>query len=611
MVIFDYYERVGNPIYMIFYRLFIFLVTAVCIMQTAVAGLPELDSKLDSLEQMLLTGETQSVALIQELTTVTYQMDSEQQARFLVLQSVTSLYESDYVIALEQLEQAESLEPSDEQLSSIYLYKATANIPLGNFELAFHHIAKNLAKIERIEDVKTKLNSYLRLIALYYKLGAYEDMRLFASKAIDLGKGQDTKNHCYALLYTAVANLKLQAFDDAYAGFNQSAEYCGDNNNPLIVAMSKKGLGMIEIERNNFIAAESYLLNALEVYKNFKFQIEINHTNALLAKTYLGIGDEEKTLLYANWVMELPDNPDNSEYKVVVTDVLSSLYKKQGDFELAYHHLQLNQGYAKTLSDESRTMAQAYQMAKFDSEEKGREIALLNKERELYISMQQIKEREHTNMLLFVTLLVGGIFFLGVLVVAGLIQKRKYVRMAKIDALTGIYNRGAGQDMGENTFVQVLTRGEDFGLVLFDLDNFKLINETYGHGTGDWALKKVAEVVSSHIRSSDIFVRMGGEEFAIMLPYASEDKTVGVANKCREAIETINTHYSGHDFKLTASFGLAHLEPNDLSLDPVMHRAGVALYSAKSTGHNSVEQYKAEMESNMESHSIKSKLALS
>ena len=593
------------------YKSLTFVLAALLLMQSAVAGQSEFDSKLDSLELMLRTDLPKSELLIQEITQISNEMDLEQQARFTVLRSLKSLYISDFTFALEQLEQAESLKPSDELLSSIYLYKATANIPLGNFELAFQQIAKNLAKIERIEDVEIKLNSYLRLIALYYSLGAYEDMRLFASKALELGDGQDTKNHCYALLYIAVASLKLNDFDNAYEGFNQSAQYCENNNNPLIVSMSKKGLGMIEIERKNYIAAESYLLNALEVYEKFKFQIEINHTNALLAQTYLGVGNEAKVSFYADLVMGLSEETANTEYKAIATRVLASLYEKQGKFELAYRHLQSNREYVQFLSDESKTMAQAYQMAKFDSEEKAREIALLNKERELYISMQQVKERENTNMLLFVTLLVGGIFFLGVLVVAGMVQKRKYVRMAKIDALTGIYNRGAGQDMGENTFVQVLTRGEDFGLVLFDLDNFKLINETYGHGTGDWALKKVAEVVNAHIRSSDIFVRMGGEEFAIMLPYANEEKTLDLANKCKEAIEGINTHYSGHDFELSASFGLAHLEANDLSLDPVMHRAGVALVSAKSAESSCIEQYKAEMESKMPSHSIKSKLALS
>ncbi len=591
-------------------RLLIIVAMAFFIVAKAVASQVEFDDKLDALEQMLSSDVVASEVIVQELSQLNDQLSLEQRARFLVLKSIKSLYVSDYRLALKQLESAESLQPSETLLSSIYLYKATAYIPLGQFELVFKEIAKNLSRIERIEDIEIKLNSYLRLVALYYKLGAYEDMRLFAAKAIELDEGQDSKNHCYALLYMAVAHLKLKAIDRASDGFHLSAEYCHKNNTPLIVAMSEKGLGMIEMERNNFAKAESYLLKALSAYEKFKFQLEINHTNALLTQTYLGLGDEAKIAKYADLVLALADDAENIEYKVMVHNALASLYGKQQQFESAYQHLALYQEYGKLLNDEVKTKAQAHQMAKFDSEEKAREIALLNKERELYISLQQVKEREHTNMLLFITLLVGGVFFLAVLVVASLLQKRKYMRMAKIDSLTGIYNRGAGQDLGENSFIQVLSRGGEFGMIMFDLDRFKQVNDTYGHGTGDWALKKVTEVIKGHTRSSDIFARLGGDEFVIMLPFADKDNTLEVAQKCHSAIEAIDTHYSGHDFNLTASFGIAYLDEADLSLDPMMHRADIALYSAKLAGRNRVEVYREGMESGLKTTAIKSRLAL-
>jgi diguanylate cyclase (GGDEF)-like protein len=235
--------------------------------------------------------------------------------------------------------------------------------------------------------------------------------------------------------------------------------------------------------------------------------------------------------------------------------------------------------------------ALAYQTSKFNADEQNREIKLLNKERELYIAQQMVKEREYTNMLMFITILVGGLFFFGILLAVGYSQKRKFMRMARVDALTGVLNRAAGQELGENLFIQAIARGGDFCVILFDLDFFKRINDAFGHGTGDWVLKKVVDSLKSQIRNGDVFARIGGEEFAIFLPYANEEKGMEVAEQCRKRIEAIDSQHSGHKFVMTASFGVSGFMADDLSLDPLLHRADMALYAAKSNGRNTVVRY--------------------
>ena len=106
-----------------------------------------------------------------------------------------------------------------------------------------------------------------------------------------------------------------------------------------------------------------------------------------------------------------------------------------------------------------------------------------------------------------------------------------------------------------------------------------------------WALKKVVDSLKSHIRNGDVFARIGGEEFAILLPYADEEKGMEVAEQCRARIEAIDTQHSGHKFVITASFGVSGLMADDLSLDPLFHRADMALYAAKANGRNTVVRY--------------------
>ena len=94
-------------------------------------------------------------------------------------------------------------------------------------------------------------------------------------------------------------------------------------------------------------------------------------------------------------------------------------------------------------------------------------------------------------------------------------------------------------------------------LVLFDMDFFKNINDTYGHATGDWVLKNVSDAVKTQLRKTDMLGRLGGEEFGICLPKFTAEEVKAVAERCRAAIAAIDTSPSGFEFEITASFGIA------------------------------------------------------
>lgn len=366
---------------------------------------------------------------------------------------------------------------------------------------------------------------------------------------------------------------------------------------------------MVLQERGDYLGARAILLLALKGYEAFQFQLEISHVHALLAENYFATGELVQAKSHAVKVLTFPDDNSYIEHKHIAYKVFAELMAADKQFEQAYEYSRKEQHYNQLIFDQSKMKTLAYQAAKFNADEQAREINLLNKERELYIAQQTVKEREYTNMLMFITILVGGLFFLAILLVVGNLQKRRFMRMARMDALTGVLNRGAGQDLGENLFVQAAARGGDYCVILFDLDHFKRINDSYGHGTGDWALKKVVEVLKPHVRNGDVFARIGGEEFALFLPYANESKGMEVAEQCRRRLEAIDTHLSGHKFTITASFGVSGMTKEDLSLDPLLHRADMALYAAKSNGRNSVFCYEDALASDKRATNITSQFA--
>ncbi len=161
-------------------------------------------------------------------------------------------------------------------------------------------------------------------------------------------------------------------------------------------------------------------------------------------------------------------------------------------------------------------------------------------------------------------------------------------RLATIDGLTGTYNRCHFLQL----FSQELKREERYGmplcLLIFDLDHFKAINDTYGHQIGDKVLEECARVVDSTLRETDIFGRLGGEEFGVVLLQTDLDGARLLAERLRSAIETMRVDCEGGTIRVTVSIGGTQWDRNDRKVEVIMNRADNALYEAKRRGRNQV-----------------------
>jgi diguanylate cyclase (GGDEF)-like protein len=124
---------------------------------------------------------------------------------------------------------------------------------------------------------------------------------------------------------------------------------------------------------------------------------------------------------------------------------------------------------------------------------------------------------------------------------------------------------------------------------MFDIDNFKQINDTYGHLKGDEALKKISTNVQNHIRDNDFFIRWGGEEFIVLLQESTIDKAQKIAEKLRKVINSIEIEEVGH---FSCSFGVAcGLIKREVDFDKILKQSDDALYLAKNNGKNRVETH--------------------
>jgi diguanylate cyclase (GGDEF)-like protein len=160
----------------------------------------------------------------------------------------------------------------------------------------------------------------------------------------------------------------------------------------------------------------------------------------------------------------------------------------------------------------------------------------------------------------------------------------KIHRISYYDKLTGVYNRNLLYDFIEKEINNCNRYGKEFSLIMFDIDNFKHINDKHGHLNGDLVIKAIAEVVNKNIRSTDLLIRFGGDEFVALLPNTNISEGYIVSEKLRKKVRE-NTRVGNINESITISLGLAEYKLGESSND-ILDRADEYLYKAKETGRN-------------------------
>jgi diguanylate cyclase (GGDEF)-like protein len=162
--------------------------------------------------------------------------------------------------------------------------------------------------------------------------------------------------------------------------------------------------------------------------------------------------------------------------------------------------------------------------------------------------------------------------------------EHKLKQLATIDSLTKVYNRYKINEIIEQQIARSKRYGETFSVVMFDIDYFKKVNDTYGHYVGDLVLKKLSELISQNIREVDSFGRWGGEEFMLLLHKANKAEAVYIAEKLRKMIENFSIE---NRYKITISIGVTSFVKNDTKTS-LLERVDQALYASKKGGRNRV-----------------------
>ena len=167
--------------------------------------------------------------------------------------------------------------------------------------------------------------------------------------------------------------------------------------------------------------------------------------------------------------------------------------------------------------------------------------------------------------------------------------RTKYLSMT--DELTGLFNRRSFDNAFEKEFLRAARYNNKLTLVMFDIDHFKNINDTYGHQCGDYVLQQVSNAALQTFRKTDTVFRFGGEEFVVILTETDIQQSIIPLERFRKTIETLGLTYQNQEIKVTVSVGACQYQDEFRTKEDLLQETDTALYEAKNSGRNKCVLY--------------------
>ncbi len=461
-------------------------------------------------------------------------------------------------------------------------------------------ISSILPELSSIKDAKIHQLALIITSIFYNQMGQYE-LGLSYAKQVESQSTQG-RDQCIAKGLIVESYFQLQQLSAADPIINNAISLCRINKEYLQISFIKSYVAKMHLANNQQGKALQVLNASLQDTLNTKFPFIIAEYYSLIAQAHWFNKNNELTTQFALAALEQEkeQNRSTSVAKVLSYKLLFEVAQAHQNYELA---LLYHQKYAiadKLYYDESQAKYLAFQLAEHQAIEQRGQIDLLNQKNNLLTAERALTKANTENTRLIIMVLVLTLTVLLFWGVRLLRAHKRIKELAEYDALTGIFNRGHFTQLAGKALKYCQSAEQELSLIMFDLDHFKKINDTYGHACGDWALQQAVTACKNLGRKNDLFARLGGEEFCILLTSCDKKTAQERAEACRQAIEDINTEDSGFIFTITASFGVTDAHISGFELDKLLADADSAAYAAKRAGRNQVSVVDADKQFNLQ-----------
>lgn len=510
----------------------------------------------------------------------------EQQWQFRLLKAYQLIMKGRYDLAVQQ-----AIEVRNE--ASDVAIRFRANLLIANttaitrdFSLGLRSLEAALEQSDRIKDSELRQTGLGVAAVLYNQHGQYALGQNYAERL--LAQDPAPRNRCLAkqvrfeALYGLGSELSESEINEAIADCEKQKEPIPSNSLRGYLARRWAVTGQI--------ARAAELLEAhLPAVEATRYPRLVGEIHGLLAEYRLIMQDLSAAEKHARAALAGSGNGAYSLPQVTAHKVLYEVALRRNDLATALDQYRRYAEADKARLDEIKAREFAFQLSRNELQQKNQAIELLSRQNDVLRLQQEVskKSAQNNQLLMAMLLLVLGVG-------AYWAYKVKRVQMmfrkqAQMDSLTGVSNRGHFREQAEMHLNRCRSTGKEAAMVLLDLDNFKRVNDRYGHATGDWVLKQVAAACQASCREGDLFGRLGGEEFAILSCGGDLHTAERIAQKCREKLALIDTASIAEDAPaITASFGCATTRLSGDSFESLFMHADRAMYRAKAEGRDRI-----------------------
>ncbi|WP_416307616.1 diguanylate cyclase [Neptunicella sp. SCSIO 80796] len=518
------------------------------------------------------------------------QLNEKQQAIYSFLKAFSTLMKGETQNGISQMEALANNTPFSDIRTRALSSLLNSYSGLHEWNKAFTTIELLRHAMVKIDDINIKDYAAIATISFYTNIQEYSSARSHAQLLIETTSNDRTI--CSAMNKKLYADIKLSNSNITEYNFKEAISFCQSLGETVLAQAIVTNLAQYYIDQKQPQRAQKILLENIDTVKSLNFQSLTSFFISLLIEAYEGSGNLESAAPYAEDIINNYSSDDFYYSHLVAFKVLSQLSERNKNYQESLVFFKKFKALEKRDFDDKMAQKLAIQKAKIDRDN---QLKLLNKENKLLMTQTELvaERTRNTQLLLTCTVLLLGIAIIWL--IKSRITHKMLRKIAQTDELTGICNRHYFTSQAETSLNYCQKTRQEVSFIVFDLDHFKQVNDNYGHQVGDWALKQAVLAVQKMCRANDIIGRLGGEEFAILLPGCGTDKANQLAESCRQAIANISTSETGHQFKITASFGISHNAQAGYDLDKLFACADQALYRSKESGRNKVYAYQDEV----------------
>ena len=458
-----------------------------------------------------------------------------------------------------------------------------------HYEKSFRYLDQLLKQLPQIEDKDVRSQSLAVAALLHNQVGQHELSVGYSERM--LTESTTPWVQCGAAQLKFDSLLKSSRLKGTEQELEAWIQRCIDSREFGFAHFIRTYLARVYVDSGRADLAIKTLLDNRAGAEKTRYPRLVAEFDSLLATTYWQQKDIANAERYALSALAAGKANEFTPPQIDAYRVLYEIAEQQGDNVQALSYHKKYMAADKAYLDDVSARQLAFQMAQHQSISSKLQIDALNQQNQVLQMQGQLSDQAAENNRLYLALLLSVLVSIVLWAWRTKRLQLHFMRQAQQDGLTGISNRLHFMQQAEAVLdVTRRTQGKASVLII-DLDHFKIINDAHGHAAGDTVLKQMVTASRRLLGKNDIFGRLGGEEFGILLPDCDTAQAVQVAEQLRVAIAGTDTGDGRDEFPISASFGVTSTSASGYQLQQLLANADAALYQAKRQGRNRVEIY--------------------